>query len=479
VIGRRSLEAVRWQLVAGLLRAALLFARFVALARLLPVEVFGIYALAVSVVHVTGTLADFGLAAGFLQRVPETEDEGRAARVLFTLRSSLLALWAAALAAAAWAFAEGPLRTALLALVACALVAEAGFVPRQILTRRLRYGRMALYDVLDAALGTLVALALAGAGAGLWALLATNAAAAALQLAVFVRAAPPWRPGLCLDRGVARYLLRFGSRGFASSAVDRALERLPDLWIGGLQGELALGFYSRARRLVAYPQELATGPLVSVLPASYAALGPRRAALAAAARLSLGALARVGAGLAALLLAAAPVLVEGLLGPRWLAAVAPLRVLSVLVALEPLRLALSGLLAALGRPGAVARQRAIQLALLAAGLLAGAGLGSTAAVAAAVVSAAGIGTWLLGSSLRRELGLPLARVAGLPLAAAAAAAAGAIAGAPAGWAQPAAAGCLYAALLAALDRAELLRLAHGLRGVWSSPPSVLEDPRRG
>jgi PST family polysaccharide transporter len=468
VIGRRTLLAMRGNALAGLLRLGVTFVRYVALARLLPVELFGAYALAVSIVHVTKTLAEFGLAAAFLHRAPETQEEEPAASVLFTLRLGFTVAWGLALSAAAFAWAEGALRSALLALVACSLLAEPAFVPWLIFVRRLQYRRIVLYDALAATLGTAAAVALALAGAGLWALLATNAVAAALQLAIFLGVAPPWRPRLHLDARVARHLLRFGSRALGAEAVGRALERLPDLWVGGLLGDQALGFYSRAQRLAGYSQELATSPLASVLPATYAELATRRAALADAARTSLAALVRVGAGLAAVLIVAAPALVDALLGERWRPAIAPFRVLCALVALEPLRLALTGLLVALGRPGTVARHRATQLGLLAAGLVAGAGLGSTTAVAWACVGAACACALLMGAAARSELELPLARIFALPPLVAAAAAAAGLAWAPAGWPQPAAVALVYAALLAALDRSELARLAGTLRAAWGA-----------
>jgi O-antigen/teichoic acid export membrane protein len=468
VIGRRTLLAARWQALANVLRMVATFVRFVTLARLLPVETFGVYALALAVVRTTSTLPQFGLTAAFLHRAPETEQEEPAASVLFTLRLGFVAVWALALAAGAAAWAEGSLRTALLALAACSLVAEPAFVPRQLLTRRLRYRRIALYVVLDAVIGSGVSIALALAGAGLWALLATDAVAAALQLAVFLGFAPPWRPRLRLEPRVIAYFLRFGSQGFGAAVVDRVLERLPDLWLGAVMGKLSLGFYSRARRLAAYPGQLVTDPLVTVLPATYAELGPRPAALAEAARDSLGVLARAGAGLAAVVLVAAPLLVEGLLGPRWLPALAPLRVLSLLLLLEPLRLALTSLLVALGRPGRVARLRAAQLALLVVGLLAGAGFGTTWAIAGAVVLAAAGGTAALGAALYADLPLSWWRVLAAPLVAGAAAIAAGSAVAPADWAEPAAAAATYAGVLAVLDGAELWRLARGLRRAWSA-----------
>ena len=108
---RRTLEAMRSKALADLLRLGVTFVRYVALARLLPVELFGAYALAVSIVHVTKALPEFGLTAAFLHRAPETEEEEPAASVVFTLRLGFHAAWWLALSASALAWAEGALRT--------------------------------------------------------------------------------------------------------------------------------------------------------------------------------------------------------------------------------------------------------------------------------------------------------------------------------------------------------------------------------
>ena len=69
-------------------------ARSIWLARLLPVEVFGAYALASSIVALTIIFPRFGLAEAFFHRSRETADENQASQVYLTLKLILGILWA-------------------------------------------------------------------------------------------------------------------------------------------------------------------------------------------------------------------------------------------------------------------------------------------------------------------------------------------------------------------------------------------------
>ena len=85
-LARRSTVAVAWNMASGMSGMAVLFARSIILARLLPVETFGVYAGASALVVLTSVFATFGMGGAFLHRALETEDEERAATVHFTLK---------------------------------------------------------------------------------------------------------------------------------------------------------------------------------------------------------------------------------------------------------------------------------------------------------------------------------------------------------------------------------------------------------
>src|SRR5690606_16803224 len=115
-LAERSVTSITWNASANLIKIGVLLARSIILARLLPVETFGVYALATSIVTFSGIRPMFGMGSAFLHRSPETTHEERAAAVHFTLRIVLTAIWAAALIFLTTLFATGELRLALIVL---------------------------------------------------------------------------------------------------------------------------------------------------------------------------------------------------------------------------------------------------------------------------------------------------------------------------------------------------------------------------
>ena len=94
-LARRSITSVVYNSAANISRIVILFIRSILLARLLPIETFGIYSGAFALVTLTATAAAFGMGGAFVHRAPETEDTERAAAVHFTLILILTSLWAA------------------------------------------------------------------------------------------------------------------------------------------------------------------------------------------------------------------------------------------------------------------------------------------------------------------------------------------------------------------------------------------------
>ena len=80
-LAQRAVAAVSWNLGTNLLKIAVLLARAILLARLLPVETFGVYALATAIVTLSGILPQWGMGSAFLHRAPQTADEDHAAAV--------------------------------------------------------------------------------------------------------------------------------------------------------------------------------------------------------------------------------------------------------------------------------------------------------------------------------------------------------------------------------------------------------------
>ena len=413
-LAQRAVAAVSWNLGTNLLKIFILLARAILLARLLPVETFGVYALATAIVTLSGILPQWGMGSAFLHRSPQTIDEDHAAAVHFTLRLALVAAWLAGLLALALWLAEGALRVALAAL---ALVFAGLYLvdtPKAILVRRVEHRRLALLDLLTAAATTVVAVALAARGYGLWALLATDVVTLLLAVVAFYLWRPVWRPRLLWAADTVRYYLRFGRRAMTESALSEALDNLDDLWTGATLGTAALGLYSRAYTFATYPRRLLAMPVNAVAGGTYAELKGDRPRLSRAFFRTNALLVRSGFLLGGLLVLVAPEFTRLALGERWLPMVPAFRLMAVFTLLDPIRVTVSSLFVAVGRPEQVVRARLAQLAVMVVGLFALGPRWGITGVALVVdgVLLLGLG-WLLGRarghvdfSARRLFGAP-------------------------------------------------------------------------
>jgi len=367
-ITRRSVTSVAWNIVSNLLQILVSFVRSWLLARWLPVETFGVYALAGSIVGISGIVANFGMGGAFLHRAPETEDERQAAAVHFTLKSLFTFIWAAVLVTGGLAFTDGKLRLALLVLTGTAAIVHLTQTPRLILVRRVVHRRLALLQLLATLFASLSALGLASQGIALWALLSTNIVTASLHIVMLYIWRPVWRPQLTWSRSAVRYLLRFGSRNVVAALLLRALDRVDDLWTGLYLGQVSLGFYSRAYTFATYPRKILAAPVNAVVGGTYAELQEDRERLSRAFFRTNAFLVRTGFLLAGLLALVAPEFIRLALGTRWLPMLDAFRLMLVFTLLDPIKMTVANLFVAVGRPDQVVEARAIQLAALAVGL---------------------------------------------------------------------------------------------------------------
>ena len=368
-LARRSVTSISWNVSASLVSTVVLFARSVVLARLLPVAVFGVYAGAAAVVGVTAIGASLGMGGALVHRAPETEDLEQAARVHFTLKLILTSAWALLMFGGIALLAEGSTRTALFLLVATTVGMELTETPRLILTRRVVHRRLAGIQLANAVATTAIAVSLASLDVALWALLATDIATVAVFFVALYVWRPVWRPRLAWSPPIVRYFLRFGSRTFAASLLERGLQRLDNLWTRFTLGVTPLGFYSRAYRFSTYPRSVIAAPVAGVIGGTYAELAGERGRLSRAFVLANSSLARAGFFASGLLVLVAPEFIEILLGARWRPMLEPLRIMFVYAMLSPLTTTLASLFIAVGRPGVLVRTRAVQLGVLLTGLV--------------------------------------------------------------------------------------------------------------
>lgn len=363
-LARRSFLSISWNFAANLAVYALSFTRAIVLARLLPVEAFGIFAGLHAVLAVTVTTTDFGLVSAFVHHAPETEDEDKAAAVHFSMRLVFLLAWGLLALLGGGLLIHGEQLLAWILMTITTVLSELCWPGRAVLARRVDHRRSALITALTTVLNVSVAITLAWMGWGLFSIVVAELLTSTATFLGYYFFKPTWRIRLAWQRDVLRYYLDFGRRAYAATFLYHLLDRLDDIWTRFRLGETPLGFYSRAYRFATFPRLIISTPVTLVIGGTYAELKGDRARLSQTFFRANALLVRSGFLLAGWMALIAPEFIRILLTDKWLPMLDAFRLMLVFTLLDPLKLSISEVLTAVGRPELVVRARLVQLATL-------------------------------------------------------------------------------------------------------------------
>ncbi len=263
-LGDQAARGAGVTLGAQLLRAGLQVVALVVLARLLEPRDFGLVAMVTAVIGVAEVLRDFGLSSAAIA----ARDVTRAERDnLFWVNTGLgLACGVLATAATPLVVAlydEPRLATVVPVLAAVFLVSGANTQYRADLSRRLRFRALAAADIAAQVLAMAVAIGLALAGAGLWAVVGQQVTAATVLLLVNVVSAR-WLPGRYRRDVPLRRFFRFGGALLGTQSISYLTKNVDNVALGAVWGASVLGVYSRAYQLLMMPLNQVNAPLTRV-----------------------------------------------------------------------------------------------------------------------------------------------------------------------------------------------------------------------
>lgn len=244
----RTVLNVLWSFASFAGSKAINLISLVILARLLGPQTFGLMAICVAVMAYFEIVARFGLGAALISRNDDVEPFADAVFGFALLASGLMAasMWVAAPWLAEF-FGE-PSAARPMQVIALTMVIEAvGVVPATLMVKHLQFRRKLKPDLIQSLAKSLIAIALAMAGYGVWALvlgfLAGTAVGTVAKFVVY-----PWRPRAWPRLGLCRDALRFGSHLLLAESLNAMQRNLDALLVGKLLGTTALGIYSLAYR---------------------------------------------------------------------------------------------------------------------------------------------------------------------------------------------------------------------------------------
>ena len=368
---KRSVTSVKWNSISNVFHIILAFVKSIILARLLPIETFGIYSGAYSIIVITGSFLSFGMNAAFTYRCEETEDLERTSRIHFTIQLILNFVWTGLMLLGGFVFgrnAEPGFLSAFIVLTLANTVATFANTPRYILSRLVRYKRIALMNLVDFSLTFIIGVGLAFWGKPLAALLAANVVTAFVNIFFMYIWRPVWKPKFMWDTDTVKYFIQFGSKQMVSRWLMDALDRVDELWTKAYLGTTALGFYSKAYNFAQYPSQVLANPVSTVAVSTYAEISNDRKRLSNAFYITNSFLILTGFFFVGVLTLVAPEFIRILLGERWMPMLMSFRLMLPFTLFDPMKKTMSNLFIAVGKPGVMIKIRAIQLAIMVAGL---------------------------------------------------------------------------------------------------------------
>ena len=237
---------------------------FVVLSRLLSPAEIGSVALAVAFLGVLGVVADLG-AATFLVQTRSWDEPTRSTTFWTTLVLSGVGTAMVLVLGGPMAglLGEPRLTGVFQALAPILAINAASGVPTAILQRELRFRELALREMISALVSAAAGVALAFAGAGVWALVAQTLVQAAVA-SVLIWRMSAWRPTRQVSRAAFTELRKFGGPVLAINILQSVRDRLEQFLMGAMLGVAALGYWTVAVRLLALLADVSVAVFDSV-----------------------------------------------------------------------------------------------------------------------------------------------------------------------------------------------------------------------
>lgn len=255
---RRATSGARWTGTATAIRIAMQFVQLAVLARLLRVEDFGLMAMVNVVLSFALAYADSGVSNAIIAYRDARKEELSSLYWLNVLSgigvAGLLWLLAPALAAL---YRQPPLVELLRASTVVFVIGPLGQQFQVLMERDLRFKRLAAIETFAMVASSVVGIALAFAGYGVWSLVwatIVNSFVKAGALAVIGWSA--WRPVMHFRPRECRRFLRFGVYQMGEKTLNLIGQYLDKMVIGVLMGPVPLGYYDMASRLIARPYQI-------------------------------------------------------------------------------------------------------------------------------------------------------------------------------------------------------------------------------
>lgn len=385
-IGQKVVSSLKWLAVARLSGQLISWVITIVVIRLLTPSDYGLMAQAMYIIGLLTLINELGMGAALVQR-DQIDDRliGQVFALVLLINLGIFLLLALLSPLIASFFNEPTLVGIVLTLGVGFLFGSFSIVPSALLNREMAFKKRSIVDLAMILASSLTSLALALAGCGVWALVISNVVGMLTRAIGLNIVAGAW-PRPVFNFGGTRQLLGFGGTVTASQVLWYLYSQADVIIVGRVLGKELLGFYSVAMQLAALPMQKIGGMLSEVGFAAFSRMQNNQDQfsskyLKAAETLSFFAFPTFF-GLSAV----SPELVSVLLGEKWLPAVLPMQLLSLMIPLRMLSSITTPALAAHGRPDVGLKNLILAILVMPSAFLLGTRWGLFGVVAAWIIA---------------------------------------------------------------------------------------------
>jgi len=307
----------------------------VVLARLLTPQDFGLIAMVTAVTSFAMMFKDMGLSMATVQRAEINHNQISTLFWINVVLSLCIMLVTAALAPAiAWFYGEPRLTWITLALAGAFIFGGFTIQHQALLRRQMRFGALALIQIVSMAAGIAVAIVSAWYGAGYWSLVLMQLVNV-ITSTIGVWLTCSWRPGLPVRRSGVRPMLAFGGNLTGFNVVNYFARNLDNILIGWCWGAGPLGLYSKAYGLLMLPIMQIRGPIDAVATPALSRLQDDPERYRRYYYRAVNMIAFISMPLVALMAALSDQIIRIVLGQQWVGAANIFKVLAFAAILQP------------------------------------------------------------------------------------------------------------------------------------------------
>jgi len=330
----QALSGFRWTASVRLLSQVITWAITIFVVRLLSPTDYGLLAMATVFIGFLQMFSELGLGPALIQKADLDERTLRQTfGIVLLLNLGLAAVLALAAPLIGIFFAEPRVVPVIRVLALQFVIGAFDVIPNVLLQRRMEFRKRSLLDLTGAIITSVTTLAMAYAGAGVWALV-VGSIAGQIWTVIGINLLAPFLHWPELSMKGMRSLLTFGGHLTAAGAIGTFVSQIDVIICAKVLGNEILGIYSVGVQLASLPSQKIAGLVNQVAFPTFSRMQHDVRNVGENVLLGTRILSFFAFPLLWGISSIAPEIVEVVLGAKWMQSVVPLQVLASIIPLR-------------------------------------------------------------------------------------------------------------------------------------------------